>query len=84
MDMRLAHVERQRGRREQTRTLYQCFFTLPSVRKGNVFAISLQLLPASRSVLSRCSSAGVQGVFVRPFFGKGLGNVCADGMPMST
>ena len=68
----------------QTRTLYQCFFTLPSVRRGKVFAISLQLLPASRSVLSRCSSAGVQGVFVRPFFGNGLGNVWADGSPRST
>ena len=51
------------------RTLYQCFFTLPSVRAGNVLAISLQLLPASRSVFNRCSSAGVQGVFVLPFFG---------------
>jgi len=60
------------------------FFTLPSVRRGKVFAISLQLLPASRSVLSRCSSAGVQGVFVRPFFGNGLGSVWADGRPRST
>jgi hypothetical protein len=72
------------GRGKQIRTLYQCFFTLPSVRKGNVFAISLQLLPASRSVFSRCSSAGVQGVFVRPFLGKGLGSVCAGGRPKST
>ena len=45
-------------------TLYQCFFTLPSVRVGKVFAISLQLLPASRKVFSLCSSAGVHGVFV--------------------
>jgi hypothetical protein len=58
------------------RTLYQCFFTLPSVLAGKVFAISLQLLPASRSVLSRCSSAGVQGVLVLPFFAMtGLGKV---------
>lgn len=68
----------------ETRTLYQCFFTLPSVRRGKVFAISLQLLPASLNVLSRCSSAGVQGVFVRPFFGTGLGSVWADGSPRST
>lgn len=54
------------------RTLYQCFFTLPSVLEGNVFAISLQLLPASLNVLRRCSSAGVQGVLVRPFFATGL------------
>lgn len=56
------------------RTLYQCFLTLPSVRFGNVLAISLQLLPASRKVLSRCSSAGVHGVLVRPFFAAGLGS----------
>lgn len=31
-------------------------------------AISLQLLPASRIVLSRCSSSGLHGVLVRPFF----------------
>jgi len=56
-------------------TLYQCFFTLPSVLVGKVFAISLQLLPASRSVFKRCSSAGVQGVFVLPFLGTaGLGS----------
>lgn len=59
------------------RTLYQCFFTLPSVRVGNVLAISLQLLPASLKVFSLCSSAGVQGVLVRPFFATvGLGR-CA-------
>ena len=33
------------------------------------FAISLQLLPASRIVFSRCSSAGVQGVLVLLFLG---------------
>ena len=70
--------------------MYQCFFTLPSVRVGNVlshrvfsmrntpqiplskfeqtFAISLQVLPASRMVLSLCSSSAVHGVLVRPFF----------------
>lgn len=32
------------------------------------FAISLQLFPASLIALSLCSSSGVQGVFVRPFF----------------
>ena len=56
------------------RTLYQCFFTLPSVRVGKVFAISLQLAPASRNAFSRCSSAGVQGVLVRPFLATGLGS----------
>lgn len=60
-----------------TLTLYQCFLTLPSVRVGKVLAISLQLLPASRSVFSLCSSAGVHGVFVLPFFGTvGLGICC--------
>lgn len=49
-------------------SLYQCFFTLPSVRDGNAFAISPQLLPASRIVFSLCSSVAVQGVFVLPFF----------------
>lgn len=44
--------------------LYQCFFTLPSVLVGKVFAISLHEFPASRMLLSRCSSAAVQGVFV--------------------
>ena len=82
--MSFSIVQHCEPRREWTRTLYQCFFTLPSVRRGKVFAISLQLLPASRNVFSRCSSAGVQGVFVRPFLGKGLGSVCADGMPKST
>jgi len=48
--------------------LYQCFFTLPSVREGKAFAISLQLFPVSRMALSRCSSPGVHGVFVLPFF----------------
>lgn len=57
------------GKEGDGRTLYQCFFTLPSVRDGKVLAISLQLLPASRSVFNRCSSAGVHGVLVRPFFG---------------
>jgi hypothetical protein len=72
-------------------TLYQCFFTLPSVRCGKdfpvlvkilifiilqtssqrTFAISLQLFPASLMCFSRNSSAGVQGVFVRPFFAGG-------------
>lgn len=55
-------------------TLYQCFFTLPSVRAGKVLAISLQLLPASLSAFNLCSSAGVHGVFVRPFFATGLGS----------
>jgi len=48
-------------------SLYQCFLTLPSVRFGNVLAISLQDLPASRICFNRCSSCGVQGVFVRDF-----------------
>lgn len=38
------------------------------------FAISLQLLPASRIVFSLCSSAGVHGVFVLLFFGGGADN----------
>lgn len=37
----------------------------------HTFAISLQLLPASLICFSLCSSAGVQGVFVRPFFAGG-------------
>lgn len=40
-------------------------------------AISLQLRPASRIVLSLCSSSAVHGVFVRPFF---LGVGSAVGM----
>lgn len=32
------------------------------------FAISLQLLLASRIAFNLCSSSAVQGVFVRPFF----------------
>lgn len=52
-------------------SLYQCFFTLPSVLWGNVLAISAQLFPASRIFFKRCSSAGVQGVFVRLFFAGG-------------
>ena len=75
--MKTAQVDRER-------TLYQCFFTLPSVRVGKVLAISLQLLPASRRVFSRCSSAGVHGVFVLPFFATGLGNVAEEGpIPLS-
>jgi hypothetical protein len=35
------------------------------------FAISAQLLPASLIVFNLCSSAGVQGVFVRLFFAGG-------------
>lgn len=65
---------RERGEGTAVRTLYQCFFTLPSVRVGKVFAISLQLLPASRRFFSLCSSAGVHGVLVRPFFATGLGS----------
>jgi hypothetical protein len=61
-------------------TLYQCFFTLPSVLLGKVLAISLQLFPRSRICLSRCSSAGVHGVLVRPFFaGGGADDCCCAG-----
>jgi len=35
------------------------------------FAISLQLLPASRIAFNLCSSAAVHGVFVRPFLAGG-------------
>jgi hypothetical protein len=35
---------------------------------ARTFAISPQLLPASRIVFSLCSSVAVQGVFVLPFF----------------
>lgn len=35
------------------------------------FAMSAQLLPASRMVFNRCSSAGVHGVFVLLFFNGG-------------
>jgi hypothetical protein len=35
------------------------------------FAISAQLFPASLIVFNLCSSAGVQGVFVRLFFAGG-------------
>jgi hypothetical protein len=42
------------------------------------FAISLQLLPASLICFNLCSSAGVHGVLVRPFFaGGGPGMSCA-------
>lgn len=40
---------------------------------GTTFAISLQLFPASLICFSRCSSAGVQGVLVRLFLGRGSG-----------
>jgi hypothetical protein len=53
------------------------------------FAISPQLLPASRIVFSLCSSVAVQGVFVLPFFlptsprgagaGVGFGGVASVG-----
>lgn len=66
------------GRRGR-RTLYQCFFTLPSVRAGKVLAISLHELPASRRALRRCSSAGVHGVLVRPFLATGLGSCGVGG-----
>lgn len=36
-------------------------------------AISLQLFPASLIDFSLCSSAGVQGVLTRLFFGAGAG-----------
>ena len=39
------------------------------------FAISPQLLPASRIALRRCSSTGVQGVFVLLFFGAAVGEI---------
>lgn len=39
------------------------------------FAISPQLLPASRIVLRRCSSPGVQGVLVLLFFGAVVGEI---------
>ena len=38
----------------------------------STLAISPQLFPASRIVFNRCSSAGVQGVFVRARFGAGI------------
>ena len=64
-------------------TLYQCFFTLPSVRVGKDFAISAQLFPASRIFLSLSSSAGVHGVFVRLFLGGGsMGAAAMTGSPM--
>src|ERR1700712_3610669 len=53
------------------------------------FAISAQVLPASRIVFNLCSSAGVQGVFVRLFFAGGcigedsvmLGSPAGGGAP---
>ena len=45
------------------------------IHREHTLAISFQLLPASLMFLSLCSSAGVQGVFVRPFF---AGGGCAD------
>jgi hypothetical protein len=64
-------------------TLYQCFFTLPSVRVGNDFAISAQLFPASRIFFSLNSSAGVHGVFVRLFLGGGsMGAAAMTGSPI--
>ena len=62
----------------QQRTLYQCFFTLPSVLMGKDFAISLQLVPASRRFFSLCSSAGVHGVLVRPFLATGCCSGCSS------
>jgi hypothetical protein len=47
------------------------FIFLWSQLLEHTFAISLQLLPASLICFSLCSSAGVQGVFVRPFFAGG-------------
>lgn len=49
-------------------SLYQCFLTLPSVLVGNDFAISLQPLFSPRICCSFCSSSGVHGVLVLPFF----------------
>ena len=43
------------------------FIRFPS----QTFAISLQLLPASLICFNLCSSAGVHGVLVRPFFAGG-------------
>ena len=64
----IIEVKRKKTKEERKKlTLYQCFLTLPSVLFGNVLAISLQDLPASRICFNRCSSCGVQGVFVRDF-----------------
>lgn len=41
---------------------------MKETRGWTTFAISLQLWPASRICLSRCSSWGVHGVLVRPRF----------------
>lgn len=128
------------SRRETLLTLYQCFLTEPSVRRGKAcrrgehpdrvsknlskpknkawtigycwgsvggrfrlvkmvgqegilealpaaslnskrtFAISLQLFPSSLINFSLCSSAGVHGVFVRPFLGGGPGSPCSAGL----
>jgi hypothetical protein len=44
------------------------FFIRLGDQGDGTFAISPQLLPASRIVFSLCSSVAVQGVFVLPFF----------------
>lgn len=47
--------------------------------RSHTFAISAQLLPASLMVFSLCSSAAVQGVFVRLFFAGGCtGDDCVS------
>jgi hypothetical protein len=47
--------------------------------RAHTFAISAQLLPASRICFSRSSSAGVHGVFVRLFFAGGGAGVSSAG-----
>jgi len=47
----------------------------------STFAISLQLLPASRICFSRCSSAGVHGVFVRLFLALGSCAATSSSVP---
>lgn len=50
-------------------------------RASSTFAISPQLLCASLIVFSRCSSAGVHGVFVLLFFGAAIDDI---GSPMGS
>ncbi len=55
----------------------RCSAGLLSLDLGLTLAISPQLFPASLMTFSRCSSAGLHGVFVLLFLGAGMGATCS-------
>ena len=80
LDTSLSSAGERLSKRSQSKLFMGACELLQTLRSHHTFAISAQLLPASLMVFSLCSSAAVQGVFVRLFFAGGCaGDDCVSG-----